>query len=177
LILYKDLPRGSVKIAKKHFNSKEIIAIEIGTFHGKNASSILKELNISKIYLIDPYSAYIDSFTGREYTKEMQELAKNKSKNLFKNNSNVVFIDKNSDSAIKDIREKADFIYIDGAHDYGQVKKDIENYWKILKEGGIIAGHDTKLFDIARAVVNFCDENGLKARNYQDDWFIIKNIS
>jgi len=176
LILYKGFPRGSVKVAKKHFNSKPIVAIEIGTSYGKNASSILKELNINKIYLIDSYSTYIDGFTGRKYTEEIQESAKNKSKDLFKNNSNVIPIYKNSDSAIKDIREKADFIYIDGAHDYGHVRKDIENYWNILNEGGIIAGHDIKMFDVFRAVTHFCDENKLTARTLKDDWYIVKSI-
>ena len=71
-ILYKDLPRGSVKLAKKHFNSKPIIAIEIGVSNGKNSKSILNELNISKLYLIDPYLSYRDICTGRKYTEEQK---------------------------------------------------------------------------------------------------------
>ena len=35
-----------------------------------------------------------------------------------------------------------DFIYIDGAHDYESVKKDIELYAPKLKTFGILAGHD-----------------------------------
>ncbi len=173
-ILYRDLPRGAVKFAKKYFNSKPIIAIEIGVASGRNSKSILNKLNISRLYLIDSYPIFTDVFTGRKYTEEMQELAKNRSKDFLKGNPNTFFIYKSSDNAINDIKEKADFIYIDGAHNYEQVKKDIENYWKILKNGGIIAGHDIKLFDVAKAVVHFCDKNNLKARNYQDDWYILK---
>lgn len=38
--------------------------------------------------------------------------------------------------------EKFDFIYIDGSHQYDDVKYDIENCLKLVKIGGIIAGHD-----------------------------------
>ncbi len=37
---------------------------------------------------------------------------------------------------------KADFIFIDGGHTYTEVKEDIENSLPLLKDFGIIAGHD-----------------------------------
>ena len=35
-----------------------------------------------------------------------------------------------------------DFIYLDGAHDYVNVKKELFLYWPKVKPGGVIAGHD-----------------------------------
>lgn len=35
-----------------------------------------------------------------------------------------------------------DFIYIDAAHDYKNVKKELPQYWKRLRSGGLMAGHD-----------------------------------
>jgi len=35
-----------------------------------------------------------------------------------------------------------DLLFIDGDHSYEQCKRDIENYWPKLKEGGVLLGHD-----------------------------------
>jgi len=39
-------------------------------------------------------------------------------------------------------RTKFDFIYLDGAHDYENVKRELTPYWNLLNKGGILAGHD-----------------------------------
>ena len=47
-----------------------------------------------------------------------------------------------SDLFFKDNNENFDCIFIDGLHEYHQVKKDIENSLRFLNEGGIILLHD-----------------------------------
>jgi len=47
-----------------------------------------------------------------------------------------------SDQFFKDNKENFDCIFIDGLHEYSQVKKDITNSFKILNDGGIILLHD-----------------------------------
>lgn len=37
---------------------------------------------------------------------------------------------------------KADLIYIDGAHEFNAVYRDIERYWELLRPGGIMIGDD-----------------------------------
>jgi len=39
-------------------------------------------------------------------------------------------------------RTRFDFIYLDGAHDYENVKRELTPYWNLLNKGGILAGHD-----------------------------------
>jgi len=56
--IVKIFPRHSTRFARMIFGNEPIIAIEIGTDKGRNALSILKTLNIKKIYLIDPYEDY-----------------------------------------------------------------------------------------------------------------------
>jgi hypothetical protein len=47
-----------------------------------------------------------------------------------------------------------DFIFIDAAHDYESVKKDINAWFPKLKKGGIIAGHDYTWCDGVKQAVN-----------------------
>ena len=38
--------------------------------------------------------------------------------------------------------EVADFVFLDASHNYTAVKRDIEQWYKKVKPGGILAGHD-----------------------------------
>ena len=49
---------------------------------------------------------------------------------------------KTSDEFFNDNKKKFDLIFIDGLHTYNQVKKDILNSLKCLKNGGVILVHD-----------------------------------
>jgi len=40
---------------------------------------------------------------------------------------------------------KFDFVYIDGDHAYAQFKRDLLNYTKVVKIGGIICGDDLEI--------------------------------
>ena len=35
-----------------------------------------------------------------------------------------------------------DFVYIDGEHNYEAVQQDMQDWWRTVKSGGILAGHD-----------------------------------
>ena len=55
-----------------------------------------------------------------------------------------------------------DFVYLDARHDYEGIKEDLNAWWPLLKQGGLIAGHDfvedgvnsAGLFGVQRAVGN-----------------------
>jgi predicted O-methyltransferase YrrM len=54
--------------------------------------------------------------------------------------------------------ERFDFVWLDGDHEYPDVKADLEAYRPLLAPGGLLAGHD---FDpsfpgVPRAVREFC---------------------
>jgi len=180
LCVGKVFPRHSTRFAQKHFKGKSIIAVEIGTLFGDNAENICDNLNVWKIYLIDPYEEnkrYLDL----EPDKDQEKLTKSEEvahKKLELNHYwKLNWIKKYSDDALDDIPQ-ADFIYIDGEHSYKQTKKDMINYWDKLKVGGILAGHDiTNSHDnhgVAQAFVEFCEEENLKPYISRTDWWVIK---
>lgn len=50
-----------------------------------------------------------------------------------------------------------DFVFIDAAHDYDNVKADLAAWFPKVKEGGILAGHDWGHPPVARAVSDTFD--------------------
>ena len=60
--------------------------------------------------------------------------------------------------------EKFDFIYIDGMHDYNGVKQDIILSLNLIKEDGILAGHDFNSENpgVSKAVYEFFDKNDIE---------------
>jgi len=172
----RGFPRHSTRFAKKHFQNREIVAVEIGTLEGDNAKSILKELNIKKLYIVDPYKNYLDYANSEPKTvKKLKKYQKRAEKRLRKQKNKIVWIKKLSDDAVQDIPSGVDFIYIDGNHEYEYVKKDMENYFKKLKKGGILAGHDIASFmGVGHALVDFCSKRKIKPRITVTDWWLIK---
>jgi predicted O-methyltransferase YrrM len=48
-----------------------------------------------------------------------------------------------------------DFVFIDAAHDYESVRKDIHAWFPKVKKEGVIAGHDYECADVRKAVTEF----------------------
>jgi len=166
------IARPSVDFLKKIIK-EDITVVEIGTLHGFNALAILNTLPVKKIYLVDPYDDYTDN---KEFHITGDKILNEAKKRLKKYMGKIVFIRKYSENAIDDIKEKVDFVYIDGNHDYEYVKKDIELYYKKIKSGGILAGHDfdTGSLGVCKAVIEFSEKNNLKLEVNEADWWFIK---
>lgn len=56
--------------------------------------------------------------------------------------------------------ESLDFVYIDADHHYKSVKEDLEAWYRKVRKGGIISGHDycryLEFFGVIEAVDEFC---------------------
>ena len=79
-------------------------------------------------------------------------------------------------------KKEYDIIFVDGDHSYTQTKKDIDNAWKFIKEGGILLGHDflhksnfTNNIDcgVTQAFREFLVEKNVNAEVYPPDPGII----
>ncbi len=159
---------------KNALKGNNLVGVEIGVNSGEHSYSMFKTGKVKKLYLIDPYKEY--------YEMDNLDIAKEQAYDLLKD-ENVLFIYEKSENVINDIPDKLDFVYIDGAHDYENVKKDIKNYWGKVKVGGVFGGHDIangKHFEgeeyngVVRAVTEFVVENNLKLYIENREWWIIK---
>ena len=86
-----------------------------------------------------------------------------------------------TDDAVKEIHEPLDFVYVDGNHDYEFVKNDIENFYPLLKKGGVMGGHDfyngfAKTHNgVINAVTQFRVSNNIQLFVEQPDWWFYKD--
>lgn len=150
------------------------LCVEIGVFRGDNSKTILKRLRPKKLYLVDPW----DSSKGYdEYTRAKLKRVEKEARRKFSSDGNVIIIKEDSKKLKKLIKEKVDFIYIDGNHTYDYVVSDMENGWDILNKKGVMSGHDITLHDVCLAFCEFVSKRKKEIKECKckkNDWIIQK---
>jgi len=123
--------------------SKNTKIVEIGSWKGRSTICFGKgaqDGSGTAVYAIDPHIG------SSEHKKWFGEV--NTYREFKENISNAGIakyiqpIKKTSEEAEKDFIGGADFVFVDGAHEYEFVKKDFELWFPRLKDGGIMAFHD-----------------------------------
>lgn len=171
---YHDLPL----FLKKHFGSKTIEIIEIGTCFGGNALAILKALPFSVLHIIDPFLPNYDShdsvserFNGYARDKNMTDA------HFSEVWAEALFYEMRarfgcryhlhhnfSTSAVLNFPDIfADAIFIDGLHTYEGVQLDLKMWTRKTKNGGLVILNDYghQFPGVKRAVDEFTTKNSL----------------
>lgn len=178
---HRIFPRPFERLSQIH-DKPSLVGIEIGVCGGDHAISLMENLNIAKLYCIDPYDLYDDYEEGKKHygksqlnLKATEKFAKERLSNY---KEKIVWIKKPSDIAISDIEEKVDFVYIDGNHSFDYVCRDIANYFPLIKDGGVLGGHDfyngfqSEHDGVVSAVMQFVYEHNLGLKVELPDWWI-----
>jgi predicted O-methyltransferase YrrM len=131
--------------------------VEIGVWKGGSTAFMGVEIVNSKKKI--KYHA-IDSFEGSQEHGDVKDwLYKEASDNLKPlTDMGIVNLIKGYSLDVVDNYEdeSLDFCFIDGSHEYDDVKKDIIAWLPKVKKGGILAGHD---YDVVwKGVMNAVDE-------------------
>jgi len=181
---HRIFPRSFERLTKIN-KEKNLVGVEIGVCGGEHAESLLKNLDIKMLYLIDPYDMY-DEYVqseGWEYGNIHASLDvsfASAKKLLSQFSSKITFVKQHSAKAIHKIPEHIDFVYIDGNHDYEFVKQDLELYYKKIKSGGVIGGHDFyngfahTHNSVVTSVIEFAVNNKLQLHVEQPDFWFYK---
>lgn len=145
-----------------HANAK---FVEVGSWKGRSSCFMAVEiLNSGKN--IEFYC--VDTWKGSEEHQEMDIIHSDNLYQEFIKNiepvSNIIKpIRMDSLDASKTFEDETlDFVFIDAAHDYESVKKDIIHWYPKVKKNGILAGHDyAPSWGVKRAVDEWAAENNI----------------
>ena len=162
------VPRPFTLYLKDYYKNKSLIGCEIGFGHGLNAISLLEELNIEKLYCIDPMKQYKNVFSSSTNYFNFE----NSNYSLLQTDLRIKFIKKISDDGFNDLPKNLDFIYIDGLHTEKQCYNDIINS---ISHTNIIGGHDFRRMyqtSVIKAVLKATIKIQITPHiNFPDDWF------
>lgn len=117
------------------------IGVEVGVAAGEYSEMICRANPQMKLYGIDPWIPYKGY---KDYTLEstFQKLY-NKTLERMKPYPNYEIIKDFSMDAIKRFDDNSlDFVYIDGNHKEPYITQDITEWFKKVRPGGILSGHD-----------------------------------
>ena len=139
-------------------DKKSLVGVEIGVDRGVNAESMLINLDIKRLYLIDPYSFYSDQRNAGCNTTDAQnvECKKEAHDRLDSRFSDkIVWLEMPSSKAMYSVEQEIDLLYVDGNHKKEFVYADLFNYYQHVKQGGLIACHDFDFPDVHHGVIKF----------------------
>lgn len=124
--------------------------VEIGVRFGDTAEYLCRNNPDLHLVLIDPYIPYQDIYDF--YTDNMQQEIKNSARARFYD-ANVSWVYKPSVEAAEQFKnDKFDFAFIDANHTYDNVMADIHAWYPLIREGGLLTGHDYNMEGVKKAV-------------------------
>lgn len=114
-------------------------------------NTTMLELGVNNGVSTNLFSKYAKSVIAVDFVKT------DKFEKVLTDNLNITFYQMFFSDFFKKNKLKFDLIYIDGSHEYEDVKQDIIESLKHVKEGGIISGHDynSKSIGVIQAVNEF----------------------
>jgi predicted O-methyltransferase YrrM len=176
--------RTELPILLNYFKYKTMI--EIGVQQGGFAMTLLSQWPEFKHYYgIDPWEQQKNYKDGNNLDTDKQSKLYQQTLKLLTEEygkTRITLIRNYSTQALTKFKnESIDFIYVDARHDYCGSSEDINNYYPVLRCGGMMAGHDFQ-FDsrslkqdwdlcgngsriegsVKKAVMEFAQQKGIK---------------
>ena len=180
---HRIFPRSFERLA---ISGKDLVGVEVGVYKAYHAKSLLDNLDIKKLYLVDPYEVYED-YNEKKFingvNNDPPDISKIEAQNRlsqYKNKLHWIF--KKTSDISDEIPSNLDFVYIDGNHSENFVKTDILHFFSKIRPGGVIGGHDfyngycREHDGVIQAVIKFSVQNKLSLQVEFPDWWIRKEI-
>lgn len=155
------------------------VGCEIGVSTGGHSDYVLANTKVEKLYSIDPFikNATLDLFSPDYFYDVMYYRV------LFRlsryGERSTLIRDFSTNTHLNFSMNSLDFVFIDGSHEYEDVKKDLELYYDKVKNDGIVAGDDynTGFAGVPKAVNEFFEKKGKKVNidsQFGRVWWVFK---
>lgn len=151
------------------FYGTHSIGAEIGVWKSDFSRLILRGVNPSVMYLVDPWRyrpEYKNEIYAKNMNQEKMDAIYRTVRRRLENDRRVRIRRQKSEDFFKTIPAKSlDWVYIDGDHHYREVKTDLDLSFKAIKVGGYITGDDYVQghpwwgTQVVRAVMEFIRKN------------------
>lgn len=135
------------------------VIVEIGSWKGKSTTCLglgSKAGRSVPIYAVDPHADYrFGEFKENIERAGIADL--------------VTPIPSLSQAAAPDFDQPIELLFVDGSHEYEDVKADFEQWVPKVVEGGVVAVHDTTLWEGPKRVV---EERIYRSNDFKDVRFV-----
>mmetsp|Transcript_9089 Transcript_9089/g.21889 ORF Transcript_9089/g.21889 Transcript_9089/m.21889 type:complete len:301 (+) Transcript_9089:199-1101(+) len=125
------------------------VGLEVGVADGRFSELFLKEnsgIGSWTWYMVEPFPTRALQDRAGLNSRGVLDRSKGKwAQHCIGSNAHIVFLryKSNDPRLMKDLPDNGfDFIYLDGMHTYKYVRRELEHYWRKVRPGGILAGHD-----------------------------------
>ncbi len=173
--------RPSLAFALNYFKGKSLVIMEIGVQRAAHSECIQAILTPKKLVLVDCWEPIDRREIGEDYRDAEESYVYIKDR--FKDDSSVQLIKGRSQKVLPTMEaDSFDMIYIDGDHFEWACFMDIMNSIRLVKKGGIIAGHDygynsmiigKKMFQICVPAAIGRAFEGMFVYGEMGDWWVI----
>lgn len=182
-----------IQVLKQHFGEtggRIHTGVEVGVHRGGLSSRLLCEFPNLMLFMVDPWrqpkkdSAYASSgdscaklsdseqYACMKEAERVTEFAKHRR----------TLLQFSSLAAEKIIgTPRLSFVFVDGAHDYENVRDDIAAWWPRVEAQGILAGHDIDhprdrkgIWGVRRAVEEFSEREQVIVETMGSVWWAVR---
>jgi predicted O-methyltransferase YrrM len=155
---------------------------EIGVLRAQNAIALAKEFSDLSIIAIDSYEAYSDELHRYWVSKQASLLNKHYAIQAIKSSGcsdRITLLTIDSNKALEQIEnETLDLVFIDKNLNHDEHVNDVEQWYRKVRSGGILAGHDAYTPAVINATKVGLNKVG-QVNNPEivdgEVWFVIKD--
>lgn len=150
---------------------------EVGVFEGSTSAHLLASFPSLEIYCVDPFVEY-SQFEQDKTSEKMSACEAKARARLAPYGARAKIIKDFSVAAAKNVESASlDFVFIDAIHTFEAVTEDLNAWYRTVRPGGLVAGHDFSWPGVREALEKFIAPIG-RAAFYSpatsDVWFFVK---
>ena len=137
--------KALVGLLKQHFGTqKQIRGAEVGVWQGELSRDLLVAFPRLTLWMVDPWEKLLEGTPTMPKALEEVKAARAQATKSTQYNKRIIVQHTSINAASQLMLQqiKLDFVFIDACHMYESVRDDIQAWASLVKQNGIICGHD-----------------------------------